>query len=115
MRIPPVTARISPKCTDKISAPTLKKTTTSTIPPPPTMILIKTTFVEPENTSLILDKKTTKFIQEVTHTFLVYACTIDSTIHTALSAIEKSRQTQLEKHYMQPQPMRPSSLTRQAI
>ena len=40
-----------------------------------------------QDISLVLDKKTKKFIQEVTVTFLFYTCTIDCTMLTALSTI----------------------------
>ena len=47
----------------------------------------KQQLVEPEYTAPHLDKKTTKFIKDITGTFLFYACAIDSTMLTAFSAI----------------------------
>ena len=47
----------------------------------------KQQFVEPEDSPLSFNKKKTKFVQEVTGTFLFYACAIDSTMLMALSAI----------------------------
>ena len=47
----------------------------------------KQQIMEPEDTTLPLNKKATKFIQEVTGTFLFYACIINNTMLTALSAI----------------------------
>ena len=46
----------------------------------------KQQFVEPEDSSPSLDKKKTKFIQEVTGTFLFYAQAINHTMLMALSA-----------------------------
>ena len=43
--------------------------------------------MEPEDTTAILNKKVTKFIQEVTITLLFYAHPIDITMLMALSAI----------------------------
>ena len=53
--------------------------------------------MDPEDITLTLDKKTTKFIQEVTGTFLFYASTIDSTILTALSPIAAEQANPTEK------------------
>eukprot|EP00804_Cyclotella_cryptica_P020407 CCRYP_012629-RA/>CCRYP_012629-RA protein AED:0.27 eAED:0.27 QI:0/0/0/1/0/0/4/0/557 len=44
-------------------------------------------YAEPDNTSPQLNKEATRFIQEVTGTFLYYARAIDSTMLTALSAL----------------------------
>jgi hypothetical protein len=47
----------------------------------------KVQYAAPEDTSPQLNKKATRFIQEVTRTFLFYARAIDSTMLTALSVI----------------------------
>ena len=53
--------------------------------------------MEPEDTTPTLDKKTTKFIQDVNSTFLFYACAINSTVLTALSAIAAEQANPREK------------------
>ena len=47
----------------------------------------KQQFMEPEDIISILNKKMTKFIQEVTGTCLFYVCTINSTMLMTFSAI----------------------------
>ena len=77
--------------------------------------------MEVEDTTPPHDKKTPKFIQEVTGTFLFYAHMINSTILTALSAIASDQAYTTEKSLLKTkancglcgQLMRPSSCTRQ--
>ena len=56
--------------------------------------------MEPKDTMLSLNKKTTKFIQDVTMTFLFYALAIDSTMFTALSVITREQAKPTRKTFM---------------
>ena len=47
----------------------------------------KQQFIKPEDNTTPLDKKKTKFIKEVTGTFLFYAQAVNSTMLTALNSI----------------------------
>jgi hypothetical protein len=57
----------------------------------------KVQYNEPEDTSPQLNKEATRFIQEVTGTFLFYARAIDSTMLTALSTLASEQARPTEK------------------
>ena len=53
--------------------------------------------MEPEDTTPIVNKKKTKFIQKVTSTFLFYAQAVDGTMLMVLSGIASEQEKQTEK------------------
>eukprot|EP00956_Cyclotella_meneghiniana_P010727 scaffold15031_cov47-Cyclotella_meneghiniana.AAC.1 len=57
----------------------------------------KAQYVEPEDTSLPLNKDDKKFIQEVTGTFLFYARAVDPTMLTALSSLASEQANPTER------------------
>ena len=60
----------------------------------------KQQFIEPEYSTPCLNKKQTKFIQEVTGTFLFHARAVDGTMLTALSALASKQAIPTEKTFM---------------
>ena len=86
-RGPLIDARVCQSGVNVLPTSFTKKIAAPTTPACATKLWAKQQFVEPEDITPSLNKKTTKFIQEVSDTFLFYVWAINSTMLAALSAI----------------------------